>query len=148
MAEHRKETVLNFLGMGREMDRFLTDVLQSMHMSPFAGGHSWSPPVDVFETQNSYVVKMEIAGLELDNLSVTFEDGDLTLSGSRQDCGLDPKVSCHQMEIPYGHFKRTMFISKNVDKDGITAGYVAGFLEIRLPKAQQGRRKKIKIQVE
>jgi HSP20 family protein len=148
MDEHQKEVTRNFLAMGREMDRFLSDVLHSMHVPSFTGGHSWSPPVDVFETQNNYVVKMEIAGLDLDNLSVTFEDGCLTISGSRQDCCPDPRVSCHQMEIPYGHFKRTMFISKNVDWNGITAGYVGGFLEIRLPKAQQGRRKKVKIQVE
>jgi HSP20 family protein len=148
MNEHRKEVVRGFLGMGREMDRFLTDVLRSMHVSSFAGGHSWSPPVDVFETENSYVVKMEVAGLELDDLNVTFEDGYLSISGAREDCCADPKISCHQMEIPYGQFKRTMFISRNVDWDGITAGYVGGFLEIRLPKAGEGRHKKVKIQVE
>jgi len=148
MDEHGNKVVRSFLGMGREMDRLLTDVLRSMHMSSFAGGHSWSPPVDVFETENSYVVKMEVAGLDLSDLNVTFEDGSITVSGTRQDCCSDPKVSCHQMEIPYGQFKRTMFISRNIDWDGITAGYVAGFLEIRLPKAPQGRRKRVKIKVE
>jgi HSP20 family protein len=104
--------------------------------------------VDVFETENSYVVKVEVAGLDLDNLNVTFEDGHLIVSGSRHDSCPETKVTCHQMEIPYGHFKRTMFISRNVDWDGITASYVGGFLEIRLPRAQAARRKKVKIDVE
>jgi len=148
MNEHGKDMVRGFLGMRREMDRFLTDVFRSIHASSFAGGHSWSPPVDVFETEHSYVVNVEVAGLDLDNLSVTFEDGHLSISGSREDSCPDPKVSCHQMEIPYGRFKRTVFISRSVDWDGITAGYAAGFLEIRLPKAQGGRRRKVKIEVE
>jgi len=148
MGESRNDSVRDLLAVGREMDRFLTDVFRSIHVSSFLGGHSWSPPVDVFETENNYVVKADVAGLDLDNLNVTFEDGYLTISGSRHDCCPEPKVTCHQMEIPYGHFQRTMFISRNVDWDGITAGYVGGFLEIRLPRAPTTRRKKVKIEVE
>jgi HSP20 family protein len=148
MAGYERDFMRNILSAHRHMERFLNDVLRYGHSMSPAGRQSWSPPIDVFETENSYVVRVEVAGLELNNLEVTFDDGRLTISGYRVDRGSEERVICHQMEIPYGHFTRTIDISRNVDGDSITASYAAGFLEIRLPRSRPVWRKKVEIRLE
>jgi len=148
MAGHEKDIVRSFLGMHREMERFLNEAFRSGQSSSFTGKQSWNPSVDVFETTTSYVVKVELAGLDLDEVEVTFDDGELTISGCRRDRCTEARTSCHQMEIPYGDFKRTVPLSKDINGDGITADYVQGFLEILLPKSQEHRHKRIQIKVE
>ena len=148
MAHHEKEFVRNFLGMHRQMERFLNDVFHYGSRPSFTGHQAWIPPVDVFETEDSFIVKVELAGLDLDNLDVTFEDAQLTIEGARHDACSEPRVVCHQMEIPYGYFRRTIPLSRGIDGESITAGYVAGFLAIRLPKARPSGHKKVQIKVE
>jgi len=148
MAGYEKDFVRNFLGMHRQMERFLSDAFRSGHPSAFSSEASWCPPVDVFETEDAYVVKMELAGVDRDNLSVTFDHGQLTVVGCRHEFCSEAKVTCHQMEIPYGQFKRTIFISRNTDADGITAQYVTGFLEIHIPRADRHSQEKVRIEVE
>ncbi len=142
MAEYEKELIRRFLGMHRRMEHFLGQA------SSFTAEQCWSPPVDVFETETSYIVKTEIAGLAREDVEVEFNDGQLTIEGCRHEFCTEPKVSCRQMEIPYGHFRRTIFVSRNIDGDNITASYTGGFLEIRLPRAHAPGQKKVEIKVE
>jgi HSP20 family protein len=147
-SQHEKEFVRNFLGMHRQMERFLNDVCHYGGRPAFTGDQSWSPPVDVFQTEDGFIVKAEVAGLDLDDLEVSFEDGRLTIEGTRHEACPKASVICHQMEIPYGHFRRTISVSKEVDGERITADYEAGFLEIHLPRSKSHGRKKVQIKVE
>ena len=148
MAAREGDFIRSFVGMHRQMNRFLDDVFRYGRSPSFTAQHCWSPPVDIFETDTAYVVKVEIAGIDRQSLEVTFDDGQLTVEGCRHDFSPHAKVICHQMEIPYGHFKRSIFISRNIDGDNITAGYVAGFLEICLPRSDVRPQKRVEIKVE
>jgi len=148
MAGYEKDFVRNFLGMHRQMERFLSDAFRSGHPSAFSGDASWCPPVDVFETEDAYIVKMELAGVGCEDLEITYDHGQLTVEGCRHDAFSQAKVTCHQMEIPYGNFRRTIFISRNTDARGITATYDAGLLEIRIPRADKHPQDKVRIKVE
>jgi len=147
MAGYEKDFVRGFLGMQRQMERLLSDAFRVGHPSSFTRDMSWSPPVDVFETEEAYVVKAELAGVRRHDLRVTFDAGRLTIEGSRQDACTQPRVSCHQMEIPYGHFRRAVFISRNVDAEGIVAHYEAGFLEVHIPRSPAELQRKVQIDV-
>jgi len=148
MAEYERDLIRRFLGMHRRMEHFLNHAFQGGHASSFTAEHCWSPPVDVFETATSYIVKAEIAGLAREDVEVEFNDGQLTIEGCRHEFSAEAKVSCRQMEIPYGHFRRTVFVSRNIDGDQITASYTGGFLEICLPRARAPRQKRVEIKVE
>lgn len=147
MARFEKEFVRNFLGMHRQLENLLNETMRGerRHGSSQA---AWNPPADVFETEDGFLVRLDIAGLDLDNLDVMYEDGELTVEGMRFDTSDEGRIACHQMEIPYGRFRRSFAIGRSVDADGITAYYNDGFLTIRLPKSEPGGRRKVDIEVE
>ncbi len=93
----------------------------------------WSPPTDVYETEEKYVIKVEIAGMRDDDFEVAFENGVLMIAGYRSD--LNERRAYHQMEIRFGRFEIAVEIPISVDMEKATAEYRDGFLTIVLPKS-------------
>jgi HSP20 family protein len=97
-------------------------------------GKVWNPPVDVYETSDSVVIKMEIAGMCRDKLEILAEGGLLVIRGSRRDETLLPKENHHLMEIRYGHFERVFRIPGEIRNDEIEARYDCGFLLVTVAR--------------
>jgi HSP20 family molecular chaperone IbpA len=114
-----------------EISRFFTSVTDSRWVLSHHG-RVWRPPTDVYETHDSIVVKVEVAGMAEDDFAITFSDRNLTIAGMRRDPAA--KLGYHQMEIPYGEFRTEVYVSEAVDVDGIEASYEDGFLLVTLPK--------------
>ncbi len=103
---------------------------------PFHGfsEHVWRPPTDVYETEDSMVVKVEIAGVEKDAFHLEFSRNVLIVRGRRsQKLGIS-QVSYHRMEIKYGEFEVEFALPLGLDQDRTTAHYRDGFLTITIPK--------------
>ncbi len=100
-------------------------------------GRVWRPPTDVYETDDSIVVKVEVAGMAEDDFSITFSEHTLTIAGVRRDPSA--KLGYHQMEILYGEFRTDVYVPGTVDVDGIQASYKDGFLLVILPKTKPHR---------
>jgi HSP20 family protein len=94
----------------------------------------WSPPTDVYETENGYVVRVEIAGMREADFEITVEDGFLMISGSRPD--VPERRAYQQMEIRFGKFETIVGIPGPVDLEASHADYSEGFLTVTLPKAK------------
>ena len=94
----------------------------------------WSPPTDVYETENAYVVRVEIAGMREADFEITVEDEFLMISGSRPD--VPERRAYQQMEIRFGKFETAVGIPGPVDLDTSHADYLEGFLTVTLPKAK------------
>lgn len=94
--------------------------------------HKWRPPTDVYETDKSYQVRVEIAGMRGSDISVTFERQTLVIQGARSDVG--QSKAYHQLEIAYGEFETAIQIQEPVEVSKIEASYVDGFLRVELPK--------------
>jgi HSP20 family protein len=94
----------------------------------------WHPPTDVYETEDSLVVKMEIAGMRDEDLEVVVQSNLLMISGARSD-SLERKAY-HQMEIPFGRFSVSIELPVRVNTDNASAEYKDGFLTIQFPKEQ------------
>jgi HSP20 family protein len=92
----------------------------------------WSPPTDVYETEDGFVVRIEIAGMREDDFEVALEDGVLTVSGVRPDT--NERRAFHQMEIWFGRFEIGIEIPVPVDVEASAAEYRDGFLVITLPR--------------
>lgn len=93
---------------------------------------AWEPPTDVYETGESYIVRMEIAGMRDENFDVTIQDGTLYIVGYRRD--FPARRAYHQMEIRSGRFASAVTLPGPVDADRAAAEYQDGFLTITLPK--------------
>lgn len=98
---------------------------------------TWRPPTDVYETVDCFVVKVEIAGMQRQDLRIALKAKQLTISGIRQDSST--KVGYQQMEIQYGAFESSVSLPTAVNQDAVEATYQEGFLTIRLPKARARR---------
>jgi len=98
------------------------------------GVHSyeWSPPTDVYETDVSFVVRVEVAGLSGSDFKINAEDNFLVISGIRAEP--PERRVYHQMEIRFGEFSTAIELPPGVDVTKADADYKDGFLNVILPK--------------
>ena len=99
----------------------------------------WSPPTDAYETEEAYVVRVEIAGMREDDFEVLLENNTLLISGSRPD--LTERHAYQQMEIRFGKFSTALNLPGPVNIEQARAEYKDGFLTIVLPKATPNQTK-------
>ena len=92
----------------------------------------WSPPTDLYETNEGFVARVEVAGMKEADFEVAVENNILMISGQRSD--LNERRAYHQMEIRFGKFEIDVEIPVPVDIDGSLAEYKDGLLLIQLPK--------------
>ncbi|MGD0484464.1 MAG: Hsp20/alpha crystallin family protein [Gemmatimonadales bacterium] len=102
----------------------------------FVSTPKWLPPTDIYETEDAFVVVMDIAGVEPGGFTVTFDGGVLTVSGERLDQA-SGRREYHAMEVKVGPFERHFRFAKRVDPASLKATYEVGFLEIRLAKVPE-----------
>jgi HSP20 family protein len=102
----------------------------------------FTPLVDVHETQEEYLVKVDLPGVKVDDVNVEVNDNVLSISGARV---ADDSAQAQLVERPYGSFVRTLTLPQGVDSDSIEAGYQDGVLELRIPKPAEQKPKKITI---
>lgn len=104
------------------------------HWHTSAKPHAWRPPTDLIETDEQYIVRVEIAGMDVKDFTLNFQNSILTVMGTRWESY--PDCAFHQMEISSGEFFTSVELPSPIDEDGISAVYENGFLHITLPKAK------------
>ena len=95
----------------------------------------WNPPTDEYETEDAYIIRVEIAGVREDDFEVTIENDTLLISGKRQDVTGPPRAF-HQMEIRFGKFTTAVHLPGPVNADDAQAEYENGLLTVHLPKSK------------
>jgi HSP20 family protein len=100
----------------------------------------FSPAIDLQETENAYIVRGDLPGLEKDKINLTVQNGMLTIEGVRQTSSAteDESRGYYAQERSYGSYARTITLPGPVDDSRITADYKDGVLTITLPKAAGG----------
>ena len=106
---------------------------------------SWSPAVDIYETDNEIMVQAELPGVDRKDIALQLENNVLTLKGDRRFEKETNQDNYHRIERSYGGFSRAFTIPTIVDEDKIRADYRDGILKIALPKKEQVKAKQIKI---
>jgi HSP20 family protein len=94
--------------------------------------YAWSPPTDVYETDASFVIRLEVAGMRQSDFSIDLESNYLIISGVRNEA--PEKRTFHQMEIRFGEFSTAIEIPAGADVSKTQADYEDGFLNVVLPK--------------
>ncbi len=111
--------------------------LQSSKVFHAQSSPEWCPHLNLYETDNAFLVCVELSGIDRDKIDVRSETGTLSVSGFRDKPVLpDMKsdVSVHLMEIDSGRFHRKVAIPMDVNVDAIQATYKHGYLWIVLPR--------------
>lgn len=105
-------------------------------------------PVDICETKDDIVITAEIPGLELEDFSISLNGSILTIDGEKREDREGKEVSYHLEERVYGPFIRLINLHKQVQSDKIKTTYKDGVLTIKLRKAEEKKKKEIKIKPE
>jgi len=103
-------------------------------------GDRWLPDVDVVETDDGVVVRVELAGVRGEDLRVTVDGRTLRISGVRSSLERADVQRLHQMEIATGPFERRVHIPTAFNRDDVSANLADGFLTVVLPKRSAGPR--------
>ena len=117
--------------------RMMSDMFKDAKPLGYQPDPSFSPPMDIYETEDHLVVLLEIAGMKTEDIHVTFDKDLLSISGFRKEPSSPPKTRLHQMEIDYGKFQRTIRIPFPLRSDDFKASYRQGFLVITVPKIKE-----------
>lgn len=104
----------------------------------------FTPAMDVRETDDEYVVLVDLPGVKQEDVAIELEDQILTISGTRVPVEVG---EAQHVERPYGSFMRTLNLPKGVDSEAISACYADGVLELRIRKPAEQRTKRIPIVV-
>ena len=94
----------------------------------------FSPPTDVFETNDNIIVRVEIAGMKEEEIDITFNNNILNISGNRINT-IENIKAFHQMEVSFGEFLSAIEINSPIILDKADANYQNGILIIKLPIA-------------
>ncbi len=108
---------------------------------------SWSPPVDIYETAESIVLKAELPGLNTDDIDIQVRDNTLTLKGERRLAKGVEEENYLRAERAHGSFQRSFTLPTAIQADKIRAVFKDGVLEMNIPKAEEAKPKQIKIEV-
>ena len=109
---------------------------------------TWRPSIDVFETEESILVIVDLAGVSRDEITIEQDGEVLRIAGRRrdpEDLHTADLKRCHQMEIDYGPFERLVRISGPIDREKTEARCENGFLKILLSKEKKELAQRIEI---
>jgi HSP20 family protein len=148
MAIVRWEPLRDLASIQNEMNRLFGTVFDT----PAPGGNGntlrrWMPAMDLVETEDQFVLRADLPGLSDGDVNIEVEDNVLTVSGERKSEHETSKEGYHRVERAFGSFSRSLTLPEGVDADAVTAGFERGVLEIRIPKPEQRKPRKIAIGV-
>ena len=108
-------------------------------------GRRWVPPMDLVEAEDHFVLKADLPGLAESDVKLEVQDGTLTISGERKAEHEQREKGWYRIERSFGSFNRSLTLPDGVDPDRIEAAFDAGVLEVRIPKPEATKPRRIEI---
>lgn len=122
-----------------EMSRLMNGMLEGNGR----GAQTWLPALDVWERPTDVVYAFDLPGIPEDQISIEVKDESLTVSAERSKIEETSENGFYRFERRYGTFARAVGLPQGVDQDNIAARYENGVLEVRVPKPEEAKPKKI-----
>lgn len=111
------------------------------------GARPWTPGVDIYETENELVLKIDVPGIKKEEIDVRLENGTLTVKGERQFEAASNSKGYHRIERSYGNFARSFALPETVDPEKVRAEYKDGVLTITVAKKEIAKPRAIKVEL-
>ena len=110
-----------------------------------SGARRWLPAMDLVEVEGDLVLRADLPGVKEDDVAIEIRDNVLTISGQRSAEHEDRREGYHRVERAFGSFARSVTLPKGVDADAVTASFDRGVLEVRVPKPEERKPKRVEI---
>jgi HSP20 family protein len=124
-----------------EMSRLMNGMLEGNGRIP----QTWVPALDIWETPTQVVYAFDLPGISEDQISIEVKDENLTISAERAKIEESNAEGFYRFERRYGTFARAVGLPPGVDQDNISARYENGVLEVRVPKPEEPKPKRIEL---
>lgn len=148
MALVRWEPAREFSSLQNEMNRLFSTFFDT----PSGGGNSggaalrrWVPAMDLVETADQFVLRADLPGLDADDVQIEVEDHVLTVSGERKIEHEDKGEGYFRVERGFGRFQRSLTLPEGVDPEAVAASFDRGVLEVRIPKPEERKPRRVTI---
>ena len=128
----------NFWEFDRSLDRIFNN--------GFGPSNGTLPALDIREKDDEYLIHIDIPGLSADDVDIEVSENVLTVSGERKTETEDESVKCHRVERTYGKFQRSVEVPGGFRHEDVAASFKDGVLEIVLPKPEEEKPRRIKVE--
>lgn len=122
---------------GHSFDQFFRDTGDLRHRRP--SGRLWNPAADVYRTRDGWLVKLDLAGVNADDIQITLDGRLLRVSGLRRDSFCGEGVSHYQLEITYSRFEKIIQFPCDIEQTRIERDYRDGLLLLHLRENEECR---------
>jgi len=147
LAPSRWDPYKDLLFLQERMSRVFDEALMQ-----YGGGEGLSvctfPPIDIYETDKNIILKAELPGIDLSDVSIEVEENVVTLRGERRMKKNLCEVNFHRMERFYGTFERVFSLPNSVDRSSVKADLTDGVLRISIPKMVELESRRITIKID
>ena len=139
----KKDTWLSLpFRLSQEVDRLFDELIYRPWGSPLRPKpEEWNPELDLYETEDAFIVEVDLPGVDEKDVSVHAADGDLVLTGRRVCDRVTAHSSFHRHERREGQFTRRLRLPTSVAQDKIHAAFKDGVLRVTLPKQREERKR-------
>jgi HSP20 family protein len=108
---------------------------------------AWTPAVDIYEDENTFLLKVELPEVSREDVKVNLHDNTLAISGERRFENEEKRDNYHRVERSYGQFYRSFTLPPNINAEAIDAQFKDGVLRLTLPKKDEAKPKQITVNV-
>lgn len=129
------------------MNRLFRELLSSEAPEEALTTTSFAPPVDIYEDEHNITLKIEVAGIDENDIDVRIDNNTLTVQGERKIEKEEKEENFRRVERHYGSFTRSFTLPPSVDPAQVSAHYDKGVLNIHLAKKAEAKPKQIKVNV-
>jgi HSP20 family protein len=146
----RWEPLRELSSLQSEMNRLFNTVFDQPSGGAGNSGalRRWMPPMDLVETADHFVLRADLPGLSEDDVKIELEDNTLTVSGERKAEHESRDEGYYRVERAFGSFSRSLTLPKGVDPEAVAASFDRGVLEVRIPKPEERKPRRIEIGAE
>ena len=145
VANRRDPFAQDFRSLQDEINRLFDFDYLPESRGIFDRAAATSPPIDVIENADAFIVLCELPGIEMDDLDLTVAGESLTIKGSKNRIDIPEGAKVYKREAWSGDFQRTLSLPSSVDVDGVEAIVNNGLLRIVLPKREELKPRKVKL---
>ena len=128
-----------------EMNRLFNTVFDSPGQGNGGTLRRWMPAMDLAETDDHFVLRADLPGMGEEDVKIELEDTTLTVSGERKADHEAKGEGYYRVERAFGSFARTLTLPQGVDPEAVSASFDRGVLEIRVPKPEARKPRRIEI---
>ncbi len=148
MALIRWEPVRELNTIQNEMNRLFNTFFEPGATHQGGGqttGRRWLPAMDLAEAGDDFVLRADLPGLSENDVNIELEDSVLTISGERKSEHDERGEGYYRLERAFGSFSRSLTLPEGVDPEKVQASFDRGVLEVRIPKPEQRKPRKVTI---